>query len=459
MNIKPNDLDVWAQALIVLDNVTPYLSPALARLVPVPTNGMGETICCDRESRVFFDPAYAARVGVAVLAADVLHEVLHPVSAHWERAEELGIVTPEGLQEWNVAADKALNGQVFAVAAKHPDAVRPGGQRFASDSDLKAIQASRWLSPLIDNQPDGLLAEEYLALDRKSGSKGQQGQQQQQQQQQRQQSSGAQPPPPPQGGGAGRGSCGSVVGEGSEPDHATQRAHELAKAQHGQLPTGGPAAEELKSIRLEVAERVEAHEATHGRGSVPSGLVRTCAQNRRPPVIDWRRRLASILRKGLSTARGASDYSMSRPRWRDGIAAPRLMAPNGRVAVVADTSGSMDADDLRRVLDETGGILRSACVERLWWVPTDSQSVKPRAIRDLRGAHLVGGGGTDMGAGIRAAAAIRPAPHLIVVITDGDTDWPRYKPDGASTVLVVRTRPSAHRTPSWVTTCDAFSHE
>jgi predicted metal-dependent peptidase len=470
MNIKPNDLDVWAQAMIVLDGVVPYLGPALQRLVPVPTNGLGDAICCDRQSRVFFDPAYAARVGVAVLAADVLHEVLHPVSAHFERAEELGIVTPEALREWNVAADKALNGQVFAIAARNGMAIQPGGILFASDRDLDAIRACKWLSPLIDGQPDGLLAEEYWALDKQqqkqqqqqqqgggSGSQQpQQGQQQPQQGQGQGQGGAGQQQGSPSPSGPGKGACGSVVGSGAQPDDLTAKAHALATAQHGSLPNGGPSDEELKSIRVEVAERVEAHEATHGRGSVPEGLVRVCSVNRRPPAIDWRKRLAAALRKGLSSARGASDYAMTRPKWREGVGTPRLMAPQGRVAVIADTSGSMEEGDLNRVLNETAGILRSGSVEQLWWIPTDSRACKPRRIRDLRQAHLVGGGGTEMGAGLRAAGTIRPGVHLTIVITDGDTDWPAAKPDGVGSVLIVRTRDSSCRTPKWATVCDAF---
>jgi predicted metal-dependent peptidase len=470
MNLKPTDLDVWAQAMIVLDGAVPYLGPALQRLVPVPTAGMDSAICCDQQCRVFFDPAYAQRVGVAVLAADVLHEVLHPVSSHFERAEELGICTPDALQEWNVAADKALNGQVFAIAARHPGAIRPGGQQFASDRDLEAIQACKWLSPLVYGQPDGLLAEEYWALDKQQQQGQQQGQQQQPQQQgqgqgqqqQQQQQGGQQPQPQPGQGqgqpqqGAGKGACGSVVGSGAQPDDLTAKAHALATAQHGSLPAGGPSAEELKSIRAEVAERVEAHEAAHGRGSVPEGLVRVCTQNRKPPVVDWRKRLAAALRKGLSSARGASDYAMTRPKWREGVGTPRLMAPQGRVAVIADTSGSMDDSDLNRVLNETGGILRSGSVEQLWWIPTDSQACKPRRIRDLRQAHLIGGGGTEMGAGLRAAGALRPGVHLTIVITDGDTGWPMTKPDGVGSVLIVRTRSSHHHTPRWATVCDAF---
>ena len=47
----------------------------------------------------------------------------------------------------------------------------------------------------------------------------------------------------------------------------------------------------------------------------------------------------------------------------------------------------------------------------------------------------MGGGGTDMGAGIRAAAALRPRPAVTVVLTDGYTPWPAEAPKGMRVVV------------------------
>jgi Mg-chelatase subunit ChlD len=52
-----------------------------------------------------------------------------------------------------------------------------------------------------------------------------------------------------------------------------------------------------------------------------------------------------------------------------------------------------------------------------------------------RDVQLLGGGGTDMGAGLAKAAEIRPRPDLIVVLTDGHTPWPEAPPRGIRVIV------------------------
>ena len=47
-----------------------------------------------------------------------------------------------------------------------------------------------------------------------------------------------------------------------------------------------------------------------------------------------------------------------------------------------------------------------------------------QSVTNARQLNLVGGGGTDMGAGLAAAARLRPRPSVVVVLTDGMTPWP-----------------------------------
>jgi predicted metal-dependent peptidase len=80
----------------------------------------------------------------------------------------------------------------------------------------------------------------------------------------------------------------------------------------------------------------------------------------------------------------------------------------------------------------SGAGLRAAGV-RVLAVDTAVHSL--RRITQAGQLGLAGGGGTDVGAGIAAAAALRPRPSTIVVLTDGYTPWPDGPPAGTRVIV------------------------
>jgi predicted metal-dependent peptidase len=131
-----------------------------------------------------------------------------------------------------------------------------------------------------------------------------------------------------------------------------------------------------------------------------------------------------------------------------------MASPLPEVAVVCDTSGSMDDAELSRCVAEVDGIiagvgLRSRPVPVL---SVDSEVQSVRRVRRASRVQLQGGGGTDMGKGIEAAMALRPRPQVIVVLTDGWTPWPIAPPRGARVVagLVGAGAAEAPLPPAWV---------
>jgi predicted metal-dependent peptidase len=66
-----------------------------------------------------------------------------------------------------------------------------------------------------------------------------------------------------------------------------------------------------------------------------------------------------------------------------------------------------------------------------------------------RQVKLTGGGGTDMAAAIATALAARPAPDLVVVITDGLTPWPAARPSRDVIVALLPTAVTRPAPPSW----------
>ena len=160
-------------------------------------------------------------------------------------------------------------------------------------------------------------------------------------------------------------------------------------------------------------------------GNVPAGLLRWAEQTLQP-AVDWRRVLAAELRRAVADTAGAVDYSYRRPSRRAPVAGPvvlpALRRPVPEVAVVCDTSGSMTEDLLAAALAEVEGLLRSLGLARQVRVlACDTAVGAVRRVTSARQVELVGGGGTDMGAGIDAAAALRPRPAVTVVLTDGFT--------------------------------------
>jgi predicted metal-dependent peptidase len=469
------DLTNWSIARMVLldDKIAPYAAAIVMRLIPVPVPGIGKEIACDEEMRMYFDPAYLANNPAAVFAAVMAHEALvHLLAEHFLRSREKGVLD---WHLWGLATDAAGNGGTLAyLFAAHPKALQPEGAVFKSADDRAARKACGWVWPETLNLPDGGTAEEYydVLLDRKEkeqkqqqkqggqGSKGQdsqgsqgQGSQQGQTGGQQGQTGGQQPQPGtgtgPRGPqGPGKGKCGSCSGD---PSDAMEALKAKAREAHGgELPKGVEEGERA-TLRQEVAQAVLRHVQEKGQGSVPAGLVRTCAEMLKPAKVNWRRRLRTVVRHGIAGASGDVDWSMRRPRWRGPIGNPRLVAPKARVAVVADTSGSMGDGDLSRVLSEVKALIQSPLVERVWWVPTDAAADKVIRATDISHARnaLIGGGGTDMGAGLETVAArCRPRPHLTIVITDGFTSWPDVKPRGLGRVLIVFTQ-SGRPAPAW----------
>jgi predicted metal-dependent peptidase len=187
-------------------------------------------------------------------------------------------------------------------------------------------------------------------------------------------------------------------------------------------------------------------------GTVPGGLLRW-AQEILSPRVNWRAVLAAELRRAVAEVSGAVDYSYRRPSRRAAVAGdvvlPALRRPVPEVAVVCDTSGSMTEDLLAEALAEVEGLMRALGMARQVRVLACDTAVGPaQRVNSARQVQLVGGGGTNMGTGIAAAAALRPRPAITVVLTDGYTPWPAGAPKGTR-VVVGLLGPGAPDAPPW----------
>ena len=360
-----------AGAALRLTRDLPYLATAIWVLERFPRPGLG-TLAVDRYWRLYYDPAVVVRWSVSELAGVLYHEVCHLLRDHAGRA-----VVTDDPHRWNLATDAEINNDLKAegiILPGHP--VCPSGL----------------------GQEDGKLAEEYYAaLPAAPTAKG-------------------------DSGGAGEGRCGSCATGRNE--HYEEPAPDDGSRPSGLTPT------ESALVRQMVARDILDH--ARSRGNVPTHM-RRWAEAWLQPQVDWRRELASAIRRSLGEARGAVDYTYHRPSRRQScfgsIVVPTLVRPNPQVAVVVDTSGSMSPPMLGQALAELGGVLRAAGArDGVRALAVDAAVNACQRIIRPEQLVLLGGGGTDMGRGLEAAARLRPVPDAVIVLTDGLTPWPERAP-------------------------------
>ena len=371
----------------------PYLATGVFGAQVIAERGSG-AVSVDESWRMHADPELTAAWTSAQLGSVMVHHVCHLLRTHGERAQAMG-VRPDEAATWVRAADAEINDDLVPAGLELPG--RPVLPR-----DLGAA--------------DGLLAEQYFEGIRAAAQEGADEE------------------------AEGEDTAGGWVDCGSGADGLPRP---------GQEPGGLPRWQ-ADLIRHQVARDVVAHGKLPG--TVPAGLLRW-AQEVMSPQVNWRVLLAAELRRAVAEVAGAVDYSYRRPSRRSAVMGqvvlPALRRPVPEVAVVCDTSGSMTADLLALVLAEVEGLLRALGLARQVRVLACDTAVGPaQRVSSARQVQLIGGGGTDMRAGIAAAAALRPRPAVTVVLTDGYTPWPAEQPKGMR-IVVGLIGPRARDAPPW----------
>jgi predicted metal-dependent peptidase len=352
----------------------PYLAAALFASSVVVVPDLGR-IAVDESWRLYVDPELVAQWSVPVLGSLLVHHAGHLVRDHAGRARGVG-VDRHAAKDWALAADAEINDDLVASGLRLPEApVLP--------------QSMGWAT--------GRLAEEYFHAEHRDG--------------------------------VDEPDCGSGA-------DAMPRAWELRGREGSHIPPG-----ERNLIRCQVASEV-LRWSREGAGRLPASW-RRWAEDLLEPKVDWRQVLAAEIRKGLSNVSGRVDYTYRRPSRRASVSPnvvlPALERPVPEVVVLCDTSGSMAAEQLAQALAEVDGLLRGVGLarNRVRVLAVDADVHGVQRVASARQVTLVGGGGTDMGAGIEAAVRLRPRPSVVVVLTDGMTPWPAQGPKGVQVVVAL----------------------
>jgi predicted metal-dependent peptidase len=367
----------------------PYLATALYSLTVIEEHRL-PTMAVDRHWRCYVSPSFVDRLPVTELAAVWIHEVSHLLRDHHGRADQLPPAERHDHHRTNVAQDLEINDDLLADGLDLPtDRVDPHGLGL----------------------PTGLLFEAYLPL---------------------------LPPSPPSI------DCGSGA-----------HGHARTWDQTPGTGTGSVSEVEAGAIRRSTANAIRT--AARGQGNVPGGWQRW-AETVLEPVIDWRRALTGAVREAVAWASGAVDYTYQRPSRRQAamgaVVLPRLRQPVPRVAVVIDTSGSMADEQLAAAMAEVTGVLRAVGIggNRVTVLACDAAVQAARSVGSVSEVTLIGGGGTDMRAGITAAMAGPMPPNFVVVLTDGLTPWPEQAPGQTRVIAGLIGDSSPAQPPPWITT-------
>jgi len=378
----------------------------------------------DRHWHVFLDADVLASSEVQTIGFWLIHQVSHLLRHHADRSPVSGGMSSTPLRggspdqrRWNLAADAEINDDLVAGAATRPDGAT---------------------TPQALGLPDALTAEEYFdalgdstkmqtaASDAEAGAA----------------ASDAEAGAAASDAEAGAAACdaeGAAAASDTEADWAADcgsGCDGISRLWDGDTPGLSDSGQRL--VEHDVARRIEEHQRKYG--DVPAGL-RRWASEVLSPSVSWQRLLASAIRRGAADVAGRVDFTYRKPSRRSSavsdVVLPSLRQPLPKVAMVLDTSGSMDEHLLARSLAEVEGVLQAVGIGRrhLRVVCCDAKAFEAQKVMQARDVELLGGGGTDMGAGLAKASELRPRPDLIVVLTDGHTPWPSEPPRGIHVIV------------------------
>jgi predicted metal-dependent peptidase len=371
-----------------------YFAPALFNLIPVRTD-LVAAMAVDTRWRLYYNEDFVASHTVEENAAVLIHEVSHLLREHDARKHAAG-VKHERL--WNTAADCEINDDLFAEGLPLPDNP-PTPERFGfSNGENAETYYRQLLKPANDAGHDA----------RDAG-------------------------PPAR-------DCGSGA-------HGEARPWELPD-DNGR-PGGVPGVDPVKAqlVRREVAHHILDH--TGEAGDAPLGWKRW-AKTVLTPKVDYMATIRHVVRKALRDSTiGRCDRTHRRPHRRQAAYGEFLMPsfhqPRPRPGFLIDTSGSMQDTQLARAVAELAGLTRQLGYGSDVVIKSCDAAVHDvRRMFSTAPLEMIGGGGTNLGAGIQWFADNGPI-DLLVIVSDCETPWPAERPP----FPVITIRVGGGAPPSW----------
>ena len=362
-----------------------YFAPALFNLIPVKTDMIG-SMAVDSRWRLYYNDEWLTGHTVEENAAVLIHEVSHLLRDHEARKHAAAVAD---VALWNTAADCEINDDLIAEGLPLPDDPPQPGQFGLEPGENAETYYSRMMKPAQSGNMSGAS-----------------------------QTTNHQLPTTNQ-------DCGSGA-------HGERRPWELPDDDGS--PGGLPGVDRVKAelVRRECAQKIM--DRSGDAGDVPLAW-RRWARIVLTPKVDYMATIRHAVRKALrESTLGRYDRTYRRPHRRQAAYGEFILAsfyqPRPRPGFLIDTSSSMQDTQLARAVAELGGLTR-----QLGYSTEVVVACCDAAVHDVRKVftsaqlELYGGGGTDIGAGLRWFIDRKSGPiDLLVIVTDCQTPWPEEPP-------------------------------
>ncbi len=367
-----------ARTRLILDQ--PFLGSLVMHLLLTSVDKVRCKTTATDARAFYYNADYIAGLTLAQTQFVLAHEAMHCALSHFSRRNH------RDRRRWDVACDYAVNMILDAENMRGP-------ANALTDAKYRGLTAEE-IYPILhqdsEEQPmdDHLFEGEGQGEDKSSGEGG-----------------AGQPPSSPGSGDGGEGDAEKQMMQPSlQPSLDTQ------------------ALEQQWQSRLAAAAQL-ARQA----GKLSAGMLRM-VDELIAPQISWRALLAQYL---IQVAR--DDYSFQHPSRREADAVlPRLHSQGLKLVVALDTSGSIQADELREFLSEIDAIkgqVRAeidllACDDRLAaGAPWHFASWQPMQLPDG-----LSGGGTDFRPVFDWVERSQANPDALLYFTDAEGPFPKIAP-------------------------------
>ena len=375
-----------------------YFAPALFNLSPVRTE-LVASMAVDSHWRLYYNEEWVAAHSVEENAAVLIHEVSHLLRQHEARR----LASAAGDRNlWNTATDCEINDDLIAE-----DLPLPGDPPLPDQHGLsRGENAETYYRQLLARRRAGNVA-------------------------------------------AHRDADAAPVHDCGSGAHGERRPWEVADDGSSDGGVGGVDTVKAELVRREVAQKIL--DRSGDVGDVPLGW-RLWARRILTPEVDYMATIRHAVRRALrNSTLGRYDRTYARPHRRQAAYGQFIMSsfhqPRPRPGFLIDTSASMEDTQLARAVAELGGLTR-----QLGYAAEVIVACCDVIVHDVRKVftstpvELYGGGGTDIGAGIRWFVDRKaPAIDLLVIVTDCHTPWP----DAAPPFPVITIRVGDGVAPPW----------